>query len=321
MSVADKLSALATAAAEAAAAMRGVPAAAVPPPAAADMRGVPAAVVPPPAAAAVPAAVAAEAVENLRRRLLMGPLDRIPGRREQVLQPLMAIDISQLMYLRPGGWIRSDDIADALLARDAEVKEHIRNFQAPGAAEARSAAAEAEHNRYVSEAAAREQQERVDREARDVAAAAAASAKEALAAQRKAATEARDAFQKLAQEEARGRDEAREKARRAAVVAANPDLADLYARSAESNKWTLIGREGTTHELAPGTRVRFGKDSQWVEKVVGPEGTITAGSDVFGRDPAPGIVKEIWKRTGGRRRKTRRRKTRHHRRSKTSKRA
>lgn len=225
-------------------------------------------------------------------------------KREQRRQELTTMDISQLLDLRPSppGGIGGDDIADALIARADEVEEYKRNFHAPGAAEARHAAAKAEHNRQVAEFAAKEQQQRIERETQERSAAQASAEKEALAERRRAAVVARDAFREVRAEESRGREEARQTAAREAVVAANPDLADLYARSAESNKWTLIGREGTTHELAPGTRVRFGKDSQWVEKVVGPEGTITAGSDVFGRDPAPGIVKEIWKRTGGRRR-------------------
>jgi hypothetical protein len=108
------------------------------------------------------------------------------------------------------------------------------------------------------------------------------------------------------------------------AAGAAADTAGLYAFHArneaarvESARWTLIGREGETVEVAPGTTVRYGD----IEKVVGPEGRITADNNTFGRDPQPGVVKQLWKRTGGRRRKTRRRKTRHHRRSKTSKRA
>ena len=420
MSVADKLSALATAAAEAAAAMRGVPADAVPPPAAAVVPPAPVGygqVVPasalglvapfaalgaldaaPPMSArnalplhlqprATPSAwrppVAplpwdasavgpAEAVENLRRRLLVGPPDRIPGRREQVLQPLMAIDISQLMRLTPGGWIRSDDIADALLARDAEVKEHIRNFQAPGAAESRAAADEAERIRHAAESTAYDERQRIERETQEGTVARAAAEKAALDERRRAMMEQRDVFQKSAQEEARVRADARwsaeltanltaaaeaeaasgegtffanqlaahtartEAARaeaaapgaaaRAEAAAAAAKAAAAAAAAAElagEAGWTRIGDEHTTHKLPEGTRVKFGKGDKWIEKVVGPEGTIaaTARSEDFGSDPAPGVFKEIWRRTGGRRRKTRRRKTRHHRRSKTSKRA
>ena len=108
---------------------------------------------------------------------------------------------------------------------------------------------------------------------------------------------------------------------RSAAAAGNEEVLAFHARNeaarAESAKWTLIGREGETVEVAPGTTVRYGD----IEKVVGPEGRITADNNTFGRDPQPGVVKQLYKRTGGRRRKTRRRKTRHHRRSKTSKRA
>ncbi len=287
MSVADKLSALATAAAEAAAAMRGVPVAAVPP-------------APPP---------------------MSDRAQRLVAEREKALGPLMTMDISQLMHLRPAGWIRSDDIADALIARDAEVQEYTRNFQAPGAAEARAAADEAEHSRYVSEAAATEERQRIERETQEATAARAAAEKVALAAQRKAAVEARDAFQKLQLEESRGLQEARQAAEVKARIAADPYLADFYARQqaarVESARWTLIGQEGDTVEVPEGTTVRYGD----IEKVVGPEGRITADNNTFGRDPQPGVKKQLYKLTGGRRRKTRRRKTRHHRRSKTSKRA
>ena len=120
--------------------------------------------------------------------------------------------------------------------------------------------------------------------------------------------------------------EAAEEAARVEAAAAPAKAAAAAAAAAElagEAGWTLIGAEHTSHKLEPGTRVKFGKDDKWIEKVVGPEGTInaTARSEDFGSDPAPGVFKEIWKRTGGRRRKTRRRKTRYHRRSKTSKRA
>ena len=108
---------------------------------------------------------------------------------------------------------------------------------------------------------------------------------------------------------------------RSAAAAGNEEVLAFHERGraalAESAKWTLIGREGETVEVAPGTTVRYGD----IEKVVGPEGRITADNNTFGRDPQPGVVKQLYKRIGGRRRKTRRRKTRHHRRSKTSKRA
>jgi hypothetical protein len=64
----------------------------------------------------------------------------------------------------------------------------------------------------------------------------------------------------------------------------------------EEAQWILLGPEGSTYTLPPGTPVRFGKDGKWVEKVVGPEGKITAGTDVFGSDPIVGVVKEIWKK-------------------------
>jgi hypothetical protein len=108
---------------------------------------------------------------------------------------------------------------------------------------------------------------------------------------------------------------------RSAAVAGKEELDAFHARNEaariESARWTLIGREGDTVEVAPGTTVRYGD----IEKVVGPEGRITADNSTFGRDPQPGVVKQLYKLTGGRRRKTRRRKTRRHRRSKTSKRA
>jgi hypothetical protein len=103
---------------------------------------------------------------------------------------------------------------------------------------------------------------------------------------------------------------------RSAAVAGKEELDAFHARNEaariESARWTLIGREGDTVEVAPGTTVRYGD----IEKVVGPEGRITADNSTFGRDPQPGVVKQLYKLTGGRRRKTRR-----HRRSKTSKRA
>ena len=351
MSVADKLSALATAAAEAAAAMRGVPADAVPP-----------------AAAPQISARAAAALSRYRP----GPMLT----REEQLQRLTTMDISKLMRMNPGGRIRSDDIADALLARDAEVKEYIRNFQAPGAAEARTAAVEAELERQRAASLV------------EKAAAARALAEKASLAQRQkealrqqlefrqgshttpgplARATAVDGYERnqramhpefsperaralaIALEEAEYRRnwmndhpddedaEAQYEAAREAVAtneyAARNNLTAAEAASglaegrafhergraalAESAKWTLIGREGETVEVAPGTTVRYGD----IEKVVGPEGRITADNNTFGRDPQPGVVKQLYKRTGGRRRKTRRRKTRHHRRSKTSKRA
>jgi hypothetical protein len=124
-------------------------------------------------------------------------------------------------------------------------------------------------------------------------------------------------------EAVRRRDAAEAAAAPAKAAAKAAAAAAATAELAGEAGWTLIGAEHTSHKLEPGTRVKFGKGDKWIEKVVGPEGTInaTARSEDFGSDPAPGVFKEIWKRTGGRRRKTRRRKTRHHRRSKTSKRA
>jgi hypothetical protein len=220
--------------------------------------------------------------------------------------------------------IHSDAIADALLARDAEVQEYIRNFQAPGAAEARVAAAEQEEERRRRA----EEQEQIARERQEATVARAADEKVALAERRRVAVAQRDAFQKLQQEEAlrieqprRVAEEARQAAEVKARIAADPYLADFYARQeaarVESARWTLIGQEGDTVEVPEGTIVRYGD----IERKVGPEGRITADNNTFGRDPQPGVKKQLYKLTGGRRRKTRRRKTRHHRRSKTSKRA
>lgn len=369
MSVADKLSALATAAAEAAAAMRGVPADAVPPPAAPFSP--PGLAGPPMSAPAATTEFGARVEDRIAMRAFAHRKGPMPTR-EQRLQTLMTMDISQLMRMNPGGRIRSDDIADALLARDAEVKEHIRNFQAPGAAEARTAAVEAELERQRAAslvekaAAARALAEKASLAQRQ---------KEALRQQlefrqgshttpgplaRAAAVDGYERNQRamhpefsperaravaVALEEVDYRrswmnahpdDEDAEAQYRVATelvnyaaegmtpaqaAAANEERKREYARGlaafAESAKWTLIGREGETVEVAPGTTVRYGD----IEKVVGPEGRITADNNTFGRDPAPGVVKQLYKRTGGRRRKTRRRKTRLHRRSKTSKRA
>ena len=118
--------------------------------------------------------------------------------------------------------------------------------------------------------------------------------------------------------------EAAEEAARVEAAAAPAKAAAAAAAAAElagEAGWTRIGAEHTSHELPEGTRVKFGKDDKWIEMKVNKSGKVNAESSDFGSDPAPGVFKEIWKRTGGRRRKTHRRKTRHHRRSKTSKRA
>jgi hypothetical protein len=303
-----------------------------------------------------------------------------------------------------------EDIANALLAREAEVEEYRRKFSAPGAAEARTDAMEAELERQraaslVEKAAAAralaekaslaERQKEALRKQLEFrqgsytrpgplarAAQADGYARNELAkhpefsperarelgvaleeaeyrrnwmndnpddedakVQYEAAQEAvtnleiAHMYNLTAAEAAAGRKEAlafnarNNAAREAAEEAARVEAAAAPAKAAAAAAaaaelageagWTLIGAEHTSHKLDPGTRVKFGKDDKWIEKVVGPEGTITATarSEDFGSDPAPGVFKEIWKRTGGRRRKTRRRKTRHHRRSKTSKRA
>ena len=242
--------------------------------------------------------------ERERRRQYAEDAAADEQRREKTLGPLMTMDISRLMRMQPNRsrGIYSDDIADALLARDAEVQEYTRNFQAPGAAEARAAAAEqeAEQRRRA------EEHDQIERERREDTARRAAAEKVALAERRRVAMAQLDAFQKLQREEALRLDELRrvdEEARQAAEVkariAACPYLADFYARQeaarVESARWTLIGQEGDTVEVPEGTTVRYGD----IEKVVGAEGRITANNNTFGRDPQPGVVKQLYKLNSG----------------------
>jgi hypothetical protein len=334
-------------------------------------------------------------------------------RRRQFIESLATMEIPRLLATHgpnPSYMGAKEDIANALLAREAEVEEYKRKFSAPGAAEARTDAMEAELERQraaslVEKAAAAralaekaslaERQKEALRKQLEFrqgsytrpgplarAAQADGYARNELAkhpefsperarelgvaleeaeyrrnwmndnpddedakAQYEAAQEAvgdlesAHMYNVTAAEAAAWRKEAlafnarNNAAREAAEEAARVEAAAAPAKAAAAAAaaaelageagWTLIGAEHTTHKLEPGTRVKFGKDDKWIEKVVGPEGTVTATarSEDFGSDPAPGVFKEIWKRTGGRRRKTRRRKTRHHRRSKTSKRA
>ena len=303
MSVADKLSALATAAAEAAAAMRGVPVDAAPP--AAAMRGVPVDAVPPAAAPYIsPGWLAAPQMSA----------------RNAVPPPAAAVVPSAAAPFSPRGWLAVRPGSMSAEAKAAMVAKRVATVAARGrhGAEVRAAMD------ISDEAVDREQSEILARaEAEDAAREAAEEVARRDSAEAYAASRARVADAIAAHRAEAAAPGAAARAEAAAAAAKAAAAAAAAAELAGEAGWTRIGDEHTTHKLPEGTRVKFGKGDKWIEKVVGPEGTIaaTARSEDFGSDPAPGVFKEIWRRTGGRRRKTRRRKTRHHRRSKTSKRA
>jgi hypothetical protein len=66
-------------------------------------------------------------------------------------------------------------------------------------------------------------------------------------------------------------------------------------------KWIHIGREGNIYHLTPGITVCYSPATEsndplpgGITKIVGPCGTIRADNAAFGRDPAPGLVKQLW---------------------------
>ena len=75
-------------------------------------------------------------------------------------------------------------------------------------------------------------------------------------------------------------------------------LEDIFARQVRDYEqgWVTIGQEGETLILPQGTTVRYGARGRWIEKIVGPEGQIRAGNDVFGGDPMPDVRKDIQKK-------------------------
>lgn len=84
------------------------------------------------------------------------------------------------------------------------------------------------------------------------------------------------------------------------VLEAEGDILEAEQRKLEIKKfevkqseWKHLGKENDTVSVPPNSRVRYGIDNQWVEKIM--SGTFMVCNNIFG-DPAYGIGKciQIW---------------------------
>lgn len=79
------------------------------------------------------------------------------------------------------------------------------------------------------------------------------------------------------------------------------DIVQITKPSVYEKKWLHVGPEGHVYDIAPGATVyysAYGADNRprcnGISKVVGLNGRISADNCTFGRDPTPGIQKQLW---------------------------
>jgi len=84
----------------------------------------------------------------------------------------------------------------------------------------------------------------------------------------------------------------------AAARSQSPKLRHAFAHrkmtdeEKQRREWIQVGREGETFDFPSDTTIRYGVGDKWVEKIV--SGKVTAGNELYGSDPAPGVPKEMW---------------------------
>jgi hypothetical protein len=83
------------------------------------------------------------------------------------------------------------------------------------------------------------------------------------------------------------------------VEGSSPSPSPSSPAPSGSGGWTKIADEKTSFNVSGTQRVRYGRDSRWVEQSV--TGSGYCGNGFFGRDPAPGVVKQcdVYSSSGG----------------------